>query len=136
MLLLGYGEPKVERSDLALRNPFELTAVLKLAGLIAVVMVLTKVLSASAGARGLYLLAAVSGIADVDALTLSVSRLAGNQVAIVDGTTAILLAIAVNTAVKAAMAGYLGGRRMGATVGAASAVAVAALAAVHVLIRA
>jgi uncharacterized membrane protein (DUF4010 family) len=136
MLLLGYGEPKVERSDLALRNPFELTAVLKLAALIAMVMVLTKVLSASAGARGLYLLAAVSGIADVDALTLSVSRLAGSQVAIVDGTTAILLAIAVNTAVKAAMAGYLGGRRMGANVGAASAVAVAALAAVHVLSRA
>jgi uncharacterized membrane protein (DUF4010 family) len=43
MLLLRHGEPKVERSALALRNPFELTTVLKLAGLIAVVMVLAKV---------------------------------------------------------------------------------------------
>jgi uncharacterized membrane protein (DUF4010 family) len=135
MLLLRHGEPRVERSTLALRNPFELTTVLKLAGLIAVVMVLAKVLSASAGARGLYLLAAVSGLADVDALTLSVSRLAGSQIAIVDGTTAILVAIAVNTAVKAAMAAYLGGRRMGAIVGAVSAVAIVALAAVHILVH-
>jgi uncharacterized membrane protein (DUF4010 family) len=135
MLLLRYGESNVERSALALRNPFELTTVLKLAGLIAVVMVLAKVLTASAGARGLYLLAAASGVADVDALTLSVSRLAGSQIAIGDATTAILLAIGVNTAAKAAMAAYLGGRRIGATVGAISAVAVIALAAVHILIR-
>jgi uncharacterized membrane protein (DUF4010 family) len=93
------------------------------------------VLTASAGARGLYLLAAASGVADVDALTLSVSRLAGSQIAIGDATTAILLAIGVNTAAKAAMAAYLGGRRIGATVGAISAVAVIALAAVHILIR-
>ena len=135
LLLLRQNESKVERSPLALSNPFELTTVLKLAGLIAVVMVLAKVLSASAGARGLYLLAAASGVADVDALTLSVSRLAGSQIAIVDATTAILLAVAVNTAAKAAMAAYLGGRRMGATVGAVSAVATLALAAVHILIR-
>jgi uncharacterized membrane protein (DUF4010 family) len=104
MLLVGHGQPKVERSALELRNPFELTTVLKLAGLIAVVMVLAKVLAASAGPRGLSLLAAASGVADVDALTLSVSRLAGSQIAVADATTAILLAVAVNTASKAAMA--------------------------------
>jgi uncharacterized membrane protein (DUF4010 family) len=135
MLLRRHGESKVGRSILALRNPFELATVLKLAGLIAVVMLLAKVLSASAGARGLYLLAAVSGLADVDALTLSMSRLAGSQIAIVDATRAIVLAIAVNTAVKAAMAAYLGGRRMGATVGAVSAVAIVALTAVHILVH-
>lgn len=135
LLLVQRGEPKVERSTLALRNPFELTTVLKLAGLIAVVMVLAKVLSSSTGARGLYLLAAASGVADVDALTLSVSRLAGGQIALGDATTAILLSIAVNTAAKAAMAAYLGGKRMGAAVGAISGVAVTALAAVHILVR-
>ena len=135
MLLLRDGEPMVERPLLELRSPFELTTVLKLAGLIAVVMVLTKVMSASAGARGLYLLAAASGVADVDALTLSVSRLAGSQIAAVDATTAILLAAGVNTAAKAAMAAYLGGRRIGATVGAVSAAAIVVLAVVHLLIR-
>jgi uncharacterized membrane protein (DUF4010 family) len=134
-LLAGQGEPKVGHSALALRNPFELTTVLKLAGLIAVVMVLAKVLSASAGAGGLYLLAAVSGVADVDALTLSVSRLAGAQIATADGTTAILLAVAVNTAAKAAMAAYLGGRKLGVTVAVVSGIAIAALAAAHVLAR-
>jgi len=70
-----------------------------------------------------------------DSLTLSVSRLPGGQIAIVDAITAILLAIAVNTAAKAARAGFLGGKRMGATIGAVSTVAVIALAAVHILIR-
>ena len=69
-----------------------------------------------------------------DALTLSVSRLAGRQIAIVDATIAILLAVAVDTAAKAAMAAYLGGKRTGATVGAGGAVAVIALAAVNILI--
>src|SRR5690606_37275892 len=51
-----------------LRSSFDIGTVLKLAGLIAVIMVVAKALSDKAGAAGLYLLAAISGIADVDAL--------------------------------------------------------------------
>jgi uncharacterized membrane protein (DUF4010 family) len=136
VLLLGRGTPKLGPSPvLTLKSPFELATVLKLAGLIAAIMVAAKIASTYVGARGLYLLAAASGVADVDALTLSVARLAGSQITATDAATAILLAAGVNTAVKAGMAAYLGGRGIGAPVAVASVLAIAAIAAAHAFIR-
>jgi uncharacterized membrane protein (DUF4010 family) len=137
MLLRGRGKATLGGATpaLVLRNPFDLGTVLKLAALIAVIVVAAKALSAYVGARGLYLLAAASGIADVDALTLSVARLAGGQIGIADATGAILLAVGVNTAAKAAMAAHLGGRSIGAPVGVGSALAIVALTAAHAFIR-
>jgi uncharacterized membrane protein (DUF4010 family) len=120
------------RPALALKNPFELATALKLAALIAVILVAAKVLSALAGTRGVLLLAAASGVADVDALTLSMARLAGSQIATGDAVAAILVAASVNTTAKAAMAAYLGGRKIGRIVAGASALAVIALAATYV----
>jgi uncharacterized membrane protein (DUF4010 family) len=77
----------------------------------------------------------VSAIADVDALTLSMARLAGQQVAASDAVTAILIAASVNTASKAVIAAFVGGRRIGAIVGGASVVAIVALAATFVVLR-
>ena len=68
--------------NLQLKNPFELAAALKLTALIVIIMVAAKVLSAAAGTGGVFLLAAAPGVVDVDALTLSVARLAGGQIAI------------------------------------------------------
>ena len=133
ILVLRHRPADAPRAALKLQNPFDLLAALKLAALIAILMVLAKVLSTSFGASGILLLAAVSGIADVDALTLSMSRMAGGQIAIPAAVAAILLAACVNTATKAAMAAYVGGRAIGLTVGVVSALAIAALVAVHVL---
>ena len=90
-------------------------------------MVVAKVMADQASTAGLYLLAAISGIADVDALTLSMARFAGAQVGLVDAGNAILVAAGVNTLVKAAMAATVGGRQLGALVGGLSAAALAAL---------
>jgi uncharacterized membrane protein (DUF4010 family) len=81
-----------------------------------------------ASSAGLYLLAAISGIADVDALTLSMARFAGGQVTLPDAVTAILIAAGVNTTAKAAMAAAVGGRHVGLLVGSISAAAIVALA--------
>jgi uncharacterized membrane protein (DUF4010 family) len=123
--------PDAPRAALALKNPFEVMTVLKLAGLIAVIMVAAKVLSGALGARGILLVAAVSGIADVDALTLSMARLAGGEVMLHAATTAVLLAVSVNTAAKSVMAAYLGGVKVGRIVGGASALAILALGAAY-----
>jgi uncharacterized membrane protein (DUF4010 family) len=132
MLILRRRTHDAPRPALELKNPFELATALKLAALIAVIMVAAKVLSALAGTRGVLLLAAASGVADVDALTLSMARLASSQVATRDAITAILVAASVNTAAKAGMAAYLGGRKVGRIVAGASALAVIALVATHV----
>lgn len=116
-----------EHPDLKIRNPFELGTVLQLAGLIAGILLLTKLAAGQAGSAGIFLLAALSGVADVDALTLSMARLAGGQVPLGDAATAILIAASVNTASKAAMAAMIGGRHLAMIVGSVSLVAIGAM---------
>jgi uncharacterized membrane protein (DUF4010 family) len=122
-----------ETATLELKNPFDLAAALKLAALIAIIMLLAKVLSSMSSTRGLYLLAAVSGIADLDPITLSMARVAGARVAPAEAATAIIIAVGTNTAAKAVMATAIAGRRVGIAVGACSAVAIIAIAAAHLL---
>lgn len=135
VLLRKKEDTSSERARLQIRNPFDLGTVLQLAGVIAVILLVAKVVATRAGNAGLFLLAAVSAIADVDALTLSMARLAGQQVAEGDAATAILIAASVNTASKAAIAAFVGGRRIGTIVGGASAAAIAALAAAVAMLR-
>jgi uncharacterized membrane protein (DUF4010 family) len=124
-----------EHPQLQIRNPFDLGTVLQLAGLIAVILLLAKAVASQAGNAGLFLLAAVSAIADVDAVTLSMARLAGQQVGVTDAATAILIAASVNTASKAAIAAFVGGTRIGTMVGGASILAIAALTITFVVMR-
>jgi uncharacterized membrane protein (DUF4010 family) len=78
------------------------------------------------GSAGLIVLAALSGLADVDAITLSFARLSNDGLAIATAALGIGLAVAVNTAVKAAMAFSLGTQQAGWIVSGASAAAIAA----------
>ncbi len=116
-------------AGLKLRSPFELGTALKLAAFIAVISVVSKIVSGAVGEAGVLAVAAVSGLADVDALTLSMARLAPDGIAPTTAAVAIGVAAAVNTAVKAAISGVAGTVRMGAIVGAVSALGVAAAAA-------
>jgi uncharacterized membrane protein (DUF4010 family) len=126
--------PKLQKHpQLQIKNPFDLGTVLQLAGFIALILLLAKLVAAQAGNAGLFLLAAISGIADVDALTLSMARLSGVQVAAVDAATAILVAASVNTASKAAIAAFVGGSRLGSIVGGVSVLATAALGLTYML---
>ncbi len=117
-----------QSSGLELRSPFDLGTVVKLAGLIGVIMLVAKLLTEKAGTAGLYLLAAASGIADVDALTLSMARFAGGQVGLVEAGTAILIAASVNTIAKSVMAASIGGMRLGTIVASVSGASLVALA--------
>lgn len=136
LLLIGLkSDAAAKHPDLKISNPFELGTVLQLAGLIAVILLLTKLLSGQAGGAGIYILAAISGIADVDALTLSMARLAGDDLVVSDAATAILIAASINTISKAAMANIVSGRTLGAMVGSVSTAAIAAMGIVSWAIR-
>ncbi|HKY81028.1 MAG TPA: MgtC/SapB family protein [Sphingobium sp.] len=99
---------------IAITNPLELGTTIKLAATIAVVMFAAEIVQDMAGKTGLLAVAALSGIADVDAITISMAR-QGHR-AIDTAVQAIAVAVGVNTLVKAAMAGWLGGVRLGAYV--------------------
>lgn len=79
------------------------------------------------GTSGLYSVAAVSGLTDMDAITLTTAQLVkSGHVTPEDGWRMIVVGMLSNLAFKAAAVGVLGGRRLLARVGAAFAVAAGA----------
>lgn len=135
MALLTYGpalwllrKPRETPSgeDMLPRNPLELTSALTFGGLLALVMVLGKALTEWFGDVGVYALAAASGVADVDAITLSLARMGSEELAASTAVLGIVIAASVNSLVKAGMAGMVGGRWLGIAVGQPLAAAVAA----------
>jgi uncharacterized membrane protein (DUF4010 family) len=65
------------------------------------------------GETGILALAALSGIADVDAITLTLSRFGSAGATLETATFGIVLAAAVNSGVKAVLAFAVGNRRLG-----------------------
>ena len=101
------------RPSSTLKNPFELGSAIKVSLVFAVVLLATKAATEYLGNEGLYLAAALSGTTDVDAVTLSTAKLAKGGLAPVVATIAITIAIAMNTIVKTALAGWVGGPGLG-----------------------
>ncbi len=126
-LIVRDRERKEPQATLRLTNPFDIGNALMLAVLIGVVMVLAKLASSTASAKGLLVLGVLSGIADVDAITLSMARLAGATVPSPTAADVILIAVGVNTIAKAVMASIVGGRSIGTAVGIPSLAAVVLL---------
>lgn len=118
-----------ENPELRVANPLALGTAIKLALVIAVIMVAAKIAVGAAGQAGVLLIAALSGIADVDAVTISMARLAGQSMTIELAAQAIILAVAVNTLSKAVIAASTGGSGVAWPVGLTSLAAVAGLAA-------
>jgi uncharacterized membrane protein (DUF4010 family) len=77
--------------------------------LLALIILATHAARAWLGEAGIYLLAIVSGIADVDAITISMSRLGLAEVSIRSAAIAVLAATMVNTLTKAALVAIIAG---------------------------
>lgn len=95
------------------RNPLDLPTALKFGLLLAVIGFLATLLQQTVGDSGVYLLAAASGLADVDAITLSLSHLASRGLDLDVAARAILLAGFINSLVKGALALVIGGKGLG-----------------------
>lgn len=93
----------------SLKNPLQIRAALSFALLLAMVMLLSKALRSSFGDTGLMALAAASGVADVDAITLSLARMSDGDLALPIAVNGIVIAAAVNSLVKGGMAVVIGG---------------------------
>ena len=94
-------------------NPLELATALGFGLILAVVLVALHYLRGWLGTGGVYTGAALSGVTDVDALTISVSRLVGADLAVQSGALAILIAASVNTVVKGGISLVAGNRALG-----------------------
>ena len=106
-----------EQTETQLTNPFQLRPALFFGAVFAVVLLVSESAHSLLGESGVYATAFVSGLADVDAITLTLSRLAA------DGTisnhvaaTGIVIGAIANTIVKAGLAWVIGTRELGRVV--------------------
>ncbi|MGE5153815.1 MAG: MgtC/SapB family protein [Bdellovibrio bacteriovorus] len=95
-----------------LSNPLELRTALGFGALLALILVLAKGVELWLGSAGVLALAAASGIADVDAITLSLAGMAKTGLDPRIAVTGIVIAAASNCLVKGGMAVAVGGTRL------------------------
>jgi uncharacterized membrane protein (DUF4010 family) len=107
----GGGEPRTE--SLQLRNPLSLSFAIKFALVLATIAVLVDRARALVSESAVYVVAALAGVTDVDAITLS---MASNERNLELAVTAITLAALVNTLAKTAIVWWVGSRELGARV--------------------
>ncbi len=100
-------------AKLDLKNPFEFNTALQFGGLLAVILVLSRALQEWFGTAGLFALSAASGLADVDAITLSLSQMTGETITARSAAVGITIAAVVNTLVKLGLAAVAGNRALG-----------------------
>lgn len=94
-------------------NPMDLERAIKFALFLAFIMVVSRLAYQRFGSAGIYLASALDGLADVDAITVSVTRLARDGVmAAHTANASILLAAAMNTLVKGVIAVWIGGKAL------------------------
>lgn len=117
--------PAIDEDEGPYKNPTELRAALGFAAIYACVLMLAEW---ARGGQGLYALAVLAGLTDVDAITLSVARLnaTGSLEASV-AAKAIALAVGANLLVKVAIVAVAGGKAAGARAAASLALPLAAL---------
>ncbi|MDX6770993.1 MAG: MgtC/SapB family protein [Elusimicrobiota bacterium] len=126
----GHGEPP------AFKNPLELSGALFFGGALALVTFAGVALHHLFGESGVYATALTAGVMDVDAVTLSMSRLALDGALSSDAAAnAILAAAGANTASKMAMAAAIARGRMGLLASSVLGAALLAGAAVLALLR-
>jgi uncharacterized membrane protein (DUF4010 family) len=95
---------------LDVKNPMELGQAIKFAVLFAVVLFAARAAHHYFGSAGAYIASGLAGLTDVDAITVSMARLARDNVMTPNTAGAsILLACAANTLVKAGIAFFAGG---------------------------
>lgn len=97
-----------------IRNPFRLGPALLFGAVFAVVLLVSEGSHARLGPSGIYATAFLSGLADVDAITLTLSTLAADDAIAADvATRGIVLGAVANTLVKAGLAFLIGTYRLG-----------------------
>ncbi|MDZ7854319.1 MAG: MgtC/SapB family protein [Halomonas sp.] len=100
-------------SPTPIQNPLELRTALLFGGLLTAIMLLGEWLRGWLGEAGIYLLAASSGVADVDAITLSLTRMSLEDIDTSTAVLGIVIAAAVNNLFKSGLATLLGTRQLG-----------------------
>ena len=99
--------------DVVVRDPFRFIPALELGAFFAFVLIVSKLASVYFGDAGIYAASIISGLADVDAITLTMATMSKSTLAANVAVTSITLAAIINTLVKLTIAYVLGTRAFG-----------------------
>lgn len=101
-----------DAESIDVRNPLTLSVAVQFAAVYGVIVLIARLLTAEAPEGSLVLLGAFSGLADVDAMTLTAGNLVSDGLAVDTAARAVLMAAAANTVVKVGLVAVLGTREL------------------------
>jgi len=104
---------KKTKGKVELSSPFTIKPALKFGVFFAIILALVKVADVYLSSRGVYLVSFISGFADVDAITVSLSQLAKGSLAMETARNGIIIAALTNVAVKGGIAYWFGAQKFG-----------------------
>lgn len=120
--------PQLTPAELDVKNPADLRSAFGFALLFALVLLITAAVNETLGSAGLFAVAGLSGLTDVDAISLSAMQLQQQErITAQTAVIAICLAYASNLAFKLGVVAFIGGRAMARTVAADFALVLAGL---------
>lgn len=100
-----------------IKSPISLMAAIKFGLLFTIISLLSKASLVFFAEKGLYITSVISGLVDVDAISLSLASLAANgSITTSAASMGIILACSTNTVVKGLMALFLAKKRVGVSV--------------------
>jgi len=98
-----FNHSATKEPTLELKNPLQFFTALQFGLLLAFILLLATALEKWYGTQGVYVLALFSGLMDIDAITLSLSRMAQSTLTTSTATIGIVISVITNTLVKAAL---------------------------------
>lgn len=116
MMVISYGyayllwrrNGEMSKFEYEPKNPFELGSAIRFGLLLTAIMLSAMAIRHWFGDAGLYALSGISGVIDVDAITLSIAKMTNEALPLDVGGKAIILAVIVNTVVKMGLVTALG----------------------------
>jgi uncharacterized membrane protein (DUF4010 family) len=104
-IYLSFSQRTTEKGDMEFSNPFDLGSAIKFGLLYGLVLLISRAAQMYLGNAGIYLSSIVAGMADVDAIALSMAELSGTGALDLEtASNAVILATMSNTIVKGGIA--------------------------------
>lgn len=99
-----------QEATMDITNPLEFSIALRFGAYLAVVALAARAINHWFGSAGVFLLAGVSGLSDVDPITLSLAQMTNHSVTLTTAVTGISIAAAANMVVKTTISVMTGGK--------------------------
>lgn len=135
-LLLVSNGLKKPHDDVIWKNPFDVGSALRFSILITIILMISTLVARHYGSEALMSVSAFTGLADVDAITLSLARMQEPLVGVNIAADGILIAALTNTMIKAGLAALAGGTETGWRVSAVNLAALLTAGATYLLVGA